>query len=357
MRYKLLGKSGLRVSEISLGAMTFGQDWGEMLPGAPKEETRKIFNHYSNLGGNFIDTANMYQNGTSEKYLADLITDDRNRYVLATKYSITTNPNDPNASGNHRKNLFQSVEESLRRLNTSYIDLLWVHIWDPFTPIEEVMRALDDLVRSGKIMYIGISDTPSWVISRANMLAELRGWTPFIATQLMYSLIERTSERELLPMAKALDIGVTAWSPLGGGILTGKYNTKELDNKSSESKRLHPDNQMSNRFVNERNLSIAKVVQEISKEVDKTPSQVALNWLLQQNESKGVIIPIVGARTENQIVDNLESVNFKLTKDHLKRLDEISSIELGFPHDTFSKEAEKEFIFGKSYSLIDNHRK
>lgn len=337
--------------------MTFGQDWGTMLPGASKEESRKIFKHYSDTGGNFIDTANMYQNGTSEKFLGELITADRNRYVLATKYTLTTNPNDPNAGGNHRKNMYQSIEASLKRLNTSYIDLLWVHIWDPLTPIEEVMRSLDDLVRAGKVMYIGISDTPAWIVSQANTLAQLRGWTSFVGIQIQYSLIERTAERELLPMAKSFDIGVTAWSPLGGGVLTGKYNPVKLDDKSSESKRLHPDNQMSYRFLNERNLSISKVVQEISKEISKTPSQVALNWIIQQNESKGVIIPIVGARTKNQITDNLESINFKLDHDQLKRLDEISSIELGFPHDMFSQKAEKEFIFGNSYSLIDNHRK
>ena len=214
MGYKLLGKSGLRVSELCLGAMTFGEDWGSMLPGASKEEAKKIFDLFVSRGGNFIDTANVYQKGTSEKYVGEFISSEREKFVLATKYTLTTNPDDPNASGNHRKNLVQSIDGSLKRLNTHYIDLLWVHVWDPMTPIEEVVRSLDDLVRSGKILYVGISDVPAWVVSYADAIAQLRGWTPFIGIQVMYSLIERSVERELLPMARALDIGVTAWSPL-----------------------------------------------------------------------------------------------------------------------------------------------
>ena len=206
MRYKLFGKSGLRVSELCLGGMTFGQDWGSMLPGASKEEAKKIFELFVNEGGNFIDTANVYQKGTSEKYVGEFISPERERFVLATK-------------------------------NTHYIDLLWVHIWDPMTPIGEVMRSLDDLVKSGKILYIGISDVPAWIVSYANAIAELRGWSPFIGIQVMYNLIERSVERELLPMARALDIGVTAWSPLGGGVLSGKYNnnmqTQLIENKDS----------------------------------------------------------------------------------------------------------------------------
>src|SRR6266496_945077 len=199
MRYKLLGKSGLRVSELCLGGMTFGEDWGSMLPGASKEEAKKIFDLFVSKGGNFIDTANVYQNGTSEKYVGEFISSEREMFVLATKYTLTTSPNDPNASGNHRKNLVQSVDASLRRLKTHYIDLLWVQIWDPMTPIEELVRSLDDLIKAGKILHIGISDVPAWVISHADAIAELRGWTPFIGIQIMYSLIERSAERESLP--------------------------------------------------------------------------------------------------------------------------------------------------------------
>jgi len=351
MRYKLLGKSGLRVSELCLGAMTFGEDWGSMLPGASKEEAKKIFDLFVSEGGNFIDTANVYQNGTSEKYVGEFVSAEREKFVLATKYTLTTNPNDPNASGNHRKNLVQSLEASLKRLNTRYIDLLWVHIWDPMTPIEEVMRSLDDLIRSGKILYIGISDVPAWVVSNANAIADLRSWSSFIGLQIMYNLIERSAERELLPMASALDIGVTVWSPLGGGVLSGKYNKQNTE----EQKRFNDNNPMSASFVNERNISIATEVQTIAKEISKTPSQVALNWIRQQLKDKAVMIPIVGARTEVQVKDNLGCLDFELTRDQLKRLDEKSKIQLGFPHD-FMSEAARIFLYGNTFSLIDNHR-
>jgi len=360
MRYKLFGKSGLRVSELCLGGMTFGQDWGSMLPGASKEEAKRIFELFVNEGGNFIDTANVYQKGTSEKYVGEFISSEREKFILATKYTLTTNPDDPNASGNHRKNLVQSVDASLKRLNTHYIDLLWVHIWDPMTPIEEVMRSLDDLVKSGKILYIGISDVPAWVVSYADAIAELRGWSPFIGIQVMYNLIERSVERELLPMARALDIGVTAWSPLGGGVLSGKYNNNRQNNPN-EQKRYNDNNPMSASFVNERNISIATEVQAIAKEMNKTSSQIALNWIRQQPQKQadkgkgGVAIPIIGARTEAQIKDDLGCLDFELTEDQLKRLDEKSKLQLGFPHD-FMSEAAKVFLYGNTFSLIDNHR-
>jgi aryl-alcohol dehydrogenase-like predicted oxidoreductase len=354
MRYKLFGKSGLRVSELCLGAMTFGEDWGSMLPGASKLEAKKIFDLFVSKGGNFIDTANVYQSGTSEKYVGEFISSERERFVLATKYTLSTNPDDPNASGNHRKNLVQSIEASLRRLKTHYIDLLWVHIWDPMTPIEEVMRSLDDLIRSGKILYVGISDVPAWVVSYANAIAELRGWSPFIGIQVMFNLIERSVERDLLPMASALDVGVTVWSPLAGGVLSGKYNNQ---NSSKEQKRFSVANPMSAAFVNERNLSIATEVQALAKEINKTPSQIALNWIRQQQQKDKdrVLIPIIGARTEAQIRDNLGCLDFELTSDQLKRLDEKSKIQLGFPHD-FMSEAAKIFVYGNTFSLIDNHR-
>jgi aryl-alcohol dehydrogenase-like predicted oxidoreductase len=351
MKYKLLGKSGLRVSELCLGGMTFGEDWGSMLPGASKEEAKKIFDLFVSKGGNFIDTANVYQNGTSEKYVGEFISSERERFVIATKYTLTTNPDDPNASGNHRKNLVQSVDASLKRLNTHYIDLLWVHIWDPMTPIEEVMRSLDDLIRSGKILYIGISDAPAWVVSNANAIADLRSWSCFIGLQIMYNLIERSAERELLPMASALDIGVTVWSPLGGGVLSGKYNKQNTE----EQKRFNDNNPMSASFVNERNISIATEVQAIAKEITKTPSQVALNWIRQRQKDKAVMIPIIGARTEVQVKDNFGCLDFELASDQLKRLDEKSKIQLGFPHD-FMSEAARIFLYGNTFSLIDNHR-
>src|ERR671931_812582 len=232
MKYYLLGKSGLRVSEICIGAMTFGEEWGW---GASKQDSRRVFDAYVDAGGNFIDTANKYTDGTSEKHVGEFIASDRDRFVLATKYTSNARRGDPNAGGNHRKNMIQSLEASLKRLNTDYIDLYWVHAWDPLTPIDEMMRALDDMVRAGKILYIGVSDAPAWIVSQANTLANLKGWTEFTGLQIEYSLIERTPERELLPMADALNIGVTAWSPLGGGVLTGKYNKSNREEQQQQN--------------------------------------------------------------------------------------------------------------------------
>jgi aryl-alcohol dehydrogenase-like predicted oxidoreductase len=346
MRYKLLGKSGLRVSELALGTMTFGEDWGF---GASKEESTKIFNLFVEAGGNFIDTANNYTNGSSETFLGELIKPNREQFVIATKYSLSTRSHDPNGGGNHRKNMIQSVEASLKRLQTDYIDVLWLHAWDFLTPVEEVMRGLDDLVRAGKVLYIGISDTPAWIVSQANTLAALRGWTPFIGLQIEYSLLQRTPERDLLPMARALDIGVTAWGPMAGGALTGKYSN-QLESANLEPKRLSPNSAR----LNAKNTEIAQMVVEIAKEISKSPAQVALNWVRQQS---GVIIPIVGARKESQLKDNLASLDFILDDNHLNKLHEVSKIELGFPHDFLSSEPVLNVLHGETRLLIDNHRK
>src|ERR1700736_2608889 len=243
MNYKLLGKSGLRVSEFALGTMTFGDDWGW---GAPKDEAQKVYNAFREVGGNFVDTANVYTNGTSEAFLGEFMKGHRASMVLATKYTNAAQGTDPNAGGNHRKNMMQAVEASLKRLKTDYIDLYWVHIWDQITPVEEVMRGLDDLVRQGKVLYVGISDAPAWWIAEANTLAHFRGWSPFVGLQIEYSLIERTVERELIPMAKALNIGVTAWSPLAGGVLTGKYHGHGASEESAEPGRMN--NEMAKGF-------------------------------------------------------------------------------------------------------------
>lgn len=345
MRYKLLGKSGLRVSELCLGTMTFGEDWGW---GSSKEESQKIYQVFREAGGNFIDTANVYTNGTSEKFLGEFIASEREQVVLATKYTNGFGDGNPNGSGNHRKSMVESVEASLKRLNTDYIDLLWLHAWDFMTPAEEVMRAFDDLVRAGKVLYIGISDAPAWVVSRCNTMAELRGWTQFIGLQIEYSLIQRTPERELLPMAHTLDIGVTAWSPLASGWLTGKY-TK--GNGSGESRRL--DNEMMEGFVDksDRNMAIAKEVDKVAEQTGYSASQVALGWLL----NKG-IIPIVGARKVSHIEDNLKCVDVKLSTQHIKQLDEASQIELGFPHDFFKSDMVRNFAYNGVFDKIDNHR-
>src|SRR6266403_2194364 len=234
MKYRLLGKSGLRVSEASLGTMTFGDEWGW---GSPKAEAQKIYETYREAGGNFLDTANFYTAGTSEKFVGEFIKSHRDSVVLATKYSNAAPGNDPNAAGNHRKSMMQAVEASLKRLRTDYIDLYWLHVWDQITPAEEVMRGLDDLVRQGKVLYVGVSDAPAWWIAHANTLAHLRGWSPFLGLQIEYSLIERTVERELIPMAKTLNLGVTAWAPLSNGVLTGKYHGQG----SSEGGRMSVD--------------------------------------------------------------------------------------------------------------------
>lgn len=340
MRYKLLGNSGLRVSELCLGTMTFGQDWGW---GSDKEESRAVFQAFAEAGGNFLDTANIYTNGTSETLVGEFVKGDREKWVIATKYSLNTRPGDVNACGNHRKNLFQAVEASLKRLGTDYIDLLWLHLWDSLTPIEEVMRAFDDLVRMGKVLYIGISDSPAWIVSQANTLATLRGWTPFIGLQIEYSLKERTPERELLPMAKALNIGVTAWSPLGGGVLTGKYNQPNpVDGRLSMTDQPFP--------IFDRDLKIAETVLEIAREIGKSPAQVALNWLRNRPNS---VIPIIGARKLSQLQDNLTCVDFNLTGEQLQRLDNISAISLGFPHELLASQFVRDILLGGVAAQLD----
>ncbi len=341
MNYKLFGKSGLRVSELALGTMTFGEEWGW---GANKEESKKVFDTYAKAGGNFIDTANRYTEGTSEEYVGEFIKADREHFVLATKYTLFMRRDDPNFSGNHRKNMVQALEASLKRLDTDFIDLYWLHAWDFTTPEDEVLRALDDMVRAGKILYIGISDTPAWIVSRMNAIAELRGWTQFVGLQIKYSLLERTVERELLPMARKLDMAVTPWAVLGGGILSGKYNK----NKDEEGRaKIY-------KSINDDNLRIAAEVIKVAEEIGKTPSQVSLNWVRQQ---PGVIVPIIGAKTEKQLKDNLECLNFILSEEHLNQLSEASKIDMGFPHEFLTSETIADIVYGGTQDKIDNHHK
>jgi aryl-alcohol dehydrogenase-like predicted oxidoreductase len=340
MRYKLLGKSGLRVSELCLGTMTFGEDWGW---GAPKDTSRQIFETFVEAGGNFIDTANLYTNGSSEKIVGELIAPDRDRFVVATKYSLASQwqgDNNPNGGGNHRKNMIRSLEGSLKRLNTDYIDLLWLHAWDFTTPVAEVMRAFDDLVRQGKVMYIGISDTPAWIVSQANTLAQANGWTQFIALQIEYSLIERTPERDLIPMANAFDLAVTPWSPLAGGVLSGKYAQNGNGQATSRGQKI-PD----------RSFQIAQTVGEIAQELDCSSAQIALAWLLAQSPQ---MIPILGASKLEQLQDNLKCLDLTLSPEHLQKLDRASQIELGFPHDFLASEMVRGNLFSGTYDSIDH---
>jgi aryl-alcohol dehydrogenase-like predicted oxidoreductase len=336
MQYRLLGNSGLRVSETALGTMTFGDAAGG---GSEKDEARKMYNAFRESGGNFIDTANFYTNGTSESFLGEFIQGHRQSLVMATKYSLAAPGTDANAAGNQRKNMMQAVEASLKRLQTDYIDLYWVHMWDQMTPVEEVMRGLDDLVRAGKVLYVGISNAPAWWIAQANTLAHLRGWSPFIGLQIEYSLIERTVERELIPMAKALNLGLTAWSPLSRGVLTGKYHghgTSEPGRMSAEMmKPFMPEPQ--------RTEQIVAAVKTVSDQTSRSMAQVALAWL--RNRSVPVI-PIIGARKLSQLQDNLASFDLTLSADQLKILDQASRIGLGFPYDNYTKELVRAIGYG-----------
>jgi aryl-alcohol dehydrogenase-like predicted oxidoreductase len=337
MRYKLLGRSGLRVSELCLGTMTFGDDWGW---GAAKDESRRIFEAFVEASGNFIDTANNYTNGTSEKFVGEFIASDRDHFVIATKYTLSERPTDPNFGGNHRKNMFRSVEGSLRRLNTDHIDLLWLHMWDAVTPVEEVLRALDDLVRAGKVLYVGISDTPAWVVSQANAIADLRGMSRFVAYQGEYSLASRAPERDIMPMTHALEMAFTPWGLLEGGELTGKYNITSEEPKRSKD-------------TSQRIKTLASELTSLAEEIERTPSQIAINWARQQPY---LVIPILGARSEKHLLDNMGCLDFELTPEQMARLNHASPIDLGFPHSFLGSDHVRGLIFGKTFAQIDNHR-
>ena len=342
MRYRLLGDSGLRVSEASLGTMTFGEDWGW---GTAKDESRKVYDAFRDAGGNFIDTANIYTNGSSETFLGEFMKGHRESVVLATKYSNALPGKDPNAAGNHRKSMVQAVEASLKRLQTGYIDLYWVHIWDEITPVEEVVRGLDDLVRAGKVLYVGISDAPAWWIAGANTLAQLRGWTAFVGLQIEYSLIERTVERELIPMARAFDVGVVAWSPLASGLLSGKYHSgggKTEGRLSTEGmQQFLPEKQRADRVI--------AAVKSVSGEVGRSMAQVALAWLRYRTVP---VIPIIGARKLTQLQDNLASLDLGLSAAQLGTLDAASRVELGFPHELYNKDLARMLRYGGTADRI-----
>ncbi|WP_405056408.1 aldo/keto reductase [Kribbella sp. NBC_01505] len=331
--YRLLGRSGLRVSPLSLGTMTFGEDWGW---GTDKAEAQRILDTYADRGGNFVDTASMYTNGTSEQLLGQLTQDRRDQFVLATKYTMITNPTDPNAGGNHRKSMVRSVERSLRNLQTDYIDLLYLHAWDFTTPVEEILRAMDDLVRQGKVLYVGISDAPAWQVSRMQAIADLRGWSPLVALQVEYSLVERTVERDLIPMARELGLGVLPWSPLASGVLTGKYTRADLDHDGGTAGAAGTRKNVaaSGNALTERALDIADVVKVVAERNGWTPAQVALAWTLQ---NPGVTSPIIGARTLNQFEQNLTALDVEFSAQDLAELEAVSAIELGFPHEMLSR--------------------
>lgn len=340
--YRLVGRSGLRVSPLALGGMTFGADWGW---GADEAVARRIFDTYVDRGGNFIDTANQYTNGTSERLLGQFARGRRDSLVIATKYSLTMRAGDPNSGGNHRKNMVRSVEESLKRLDTDYIDLFYLHLWDFTTPVEEILRAMDDLVRAGKVVYVGLSDLPAWQASRMQAIADLRGWSPIVALQIEYSLIERTVERDMIPMAREMGMGVMLWSPLGSGVLSGKYSRADLkaDEKAiAGAAGTRRNIALATAALTERGIAIAEEVKAVAAEIGATPAQVAIAWTLC---NPAVTAPIIGARTPEQLEDNLGALEVVLSDAQQTRLNAASAIELGFPHDMLQRPMTYEILF------------
>ncbi|MFT3698589.1 MAG: aldo/keto reductase [Kofleriaceae bacterium] len=326
-QYVTLGHSGLRVSSLCLGAMTFGEEWGF---GSPPEQAIAVMDRFIAKGGNFIDTANGYTMGHSEKIIGDHLGRDRakrDRLVIATKFVTNMYRGDPNGGGSNRKAIIAQCEQSLRRLQTDYIDLYWMHAWDANTPIEETMRALDDLVRDGKVRFIGFSDSPAWKCAQAQMIATFRGWTPLIALQIEYSLLERTVEGELVPMARELGLGITPWGPLARGVLTGKYTR---DNHGTHNP-LRGERVTAS--LDDRAYTIVDELVKIGKEIESTPARVALAWL---RAKPGVTSPIIGARTIEQLDDNTAGADITLTADQVSRLDKLSTPKLPFPTNMLS---------------------
>lgn len=312
MKYTFLGNTGLRVSELALGTMRWGDD---------EETNRRILDAYAEAGGNFIDTANAY--GTSEAMLGKALKGRRDGFVLATKYTLTTDRSDANAEGNGRKNLVRSLDESLKRLRTDYVDVYWVHVWDGFTPVEETLEALNDAVRQGKVLYVGLSDFPAWLVARADALAEWRGLTRPAAVQVKYNLAARDAEREILPMAEALGLSVLAWSPLGGGALAGKHLPEDEDGVNDET----PSGEHSV-------VRSVRTVVDAAGEIGCSPSQLAIAWLRQRSP---LHIPIVGASSVQNVEDNLGTVDVEIPEEIMDRLDKASNIELGFPLDFYRR--------------------
>ncbi|ORW96495.1 aldo/keto reductase [Mycobacterium sp. IEC1808] len=322
-QYVTLGRSGLRVSPLCLGAMTFGEDLGW---GTSVEESQQIIDRYTEVGGNFIDTANFYTRSHSEKIIGDHVGRNaarRDRLVIATKFSGNLYPGDPNGGGSGRKSLISACENSLRRLQTDYIDLYWLHIWDANTPIEETMAALDDLVRSGKVRYIGVSDTPAWKIAQANLIAGFRGWSAFVGLQVEYSLLERSIEQELVPMASEFGLGITPWSPLKSGVLSGKYTRRNAGQHNPGRGALV------DAFLNEQTYAVVDELEIIAKAHETNVASVALAWVRAQ---PGVSSVIIGARRLSQLDDNLRAVDVALGADELARLDVLTKPTFGFPN-------------------------
>ncbi len=336
MKYKRFGQSGLHVSELCLGTMTFGEDWGW---GASKQESKKIFDAFAEAGGNFIDTSGNYTNGTSETFIGGFIESERDRFVVATKYSLRVGKGhgfDPNHGNNSRKSMIRNAEESLKRLNTDYIDLLYLHMWDFMTPVEEVLQSVNHLIASGKVRYFAFSDTPAWIVSYAIAKADDFGWSPPVALQVPYSILDRSVERAELPMAREHGLAILPWGMLESGVLTGKYS------HPSDEPRRESD-------VDERGLKAGETVAKVAREAGCSPAQVAINWVRQK---PGNIIPILGCRTLAQAKDNIGCLDFQLSDAHMEELDKIADFKLGFPLAFLKGDHVGNLIFGETLALL-----
>jgi aryl-alcohol dehydrogenase-like predicted oxidoreductase len=351
MDYHLLGRTGLRVSPLALGTMTFGNDWGW---GASEETARTLFNTYLERGGNFIDTADLYTNGTSEELLGKFVKDRgaRDFVVLATKYSFGAAAGNPNAGGNGRKNLFRALEGSLRRLQTDYIDLYWVHAWDTLTPVEEVMSTLDDVVASGKVRYIGLSDCPAWYVSRGQTIAELRGWERLAGMQMEYNLVERGIEHEFVPLAQNLGMGIVAWSPLASGLLSGKYTKDNLREGRLGALQGSGNPAFDRITANPRNWDIVDALNSISKEIGQAPSSVALNWVATQ---PGIAATLVGATKLAQLEANLKALEFKIPAELRGKLEQASAPEQTTPYMFFGEKMQQMQTNGTRVTAFPAH--
>jgi aryl-alcohol dehydrogenase-like predicted oxidoreductase len=339
MRYKLFGRSSLRVSELCLGTMTFGEEYGI---GAAEPECRAVFDGFVAAGGNFLDTADIYNAGTSERMLGEFIAGDRDYLVIASKYSVSTRPGDPNAGGSHRKNLVQSLEASLRRLQTDYLDLYWVHGGDGATDMAEVMRALDDQVRAGKVLHVGISNAPAWVVAAANTLAAERGWTPFTAMQLHYNLVERSIERDYFALARAQGMAIAPWSPLAGGLLTGKFD-RDATTAADPASRLRSSERWGS-LLRPDNLAVAEAVSAAARELGCSAAQLALAWMMRRSDA--CVVPIVGARTRAQLDDNLGAVDVALDAAVIEKLDGLTELTPAYPHTLYRSEFFRTMMYG-----------
>jgi aryl-alcohol dehydrogenase-like predicted oxidoreductase len=336
MRYRPLGASGLRVSQLFLGAMTFA---GGFAHGADRGEARRIVDAYAEAGGTVIDTAVNYRDGASEQIVGEVLAGRRDRFVLCTKYGVSRDRADPNAAGAHRKNLRLSLETSLRRLRTDYIDVYYLHLWDQLTPVEETIRALDDAVTAGKVLHLGLSDTPAWLAAKAATLAACRGWSPPVVLQARYSLVSRDAERELIPAAEALGMSVAAWSPLGGGVLSGKYT---LPGGTRDGSRLSAGS------VTEREHAIVRAVRAVAGELGASASAVALAWAMTRSRA---VHPILGVRRLDQLQDNLHALNIQLPPESVAQLEAATGFEIGFPHDFITDM--HTFVFGEAAERVD----